>query len=80
MLPSADTVGLNSGRSEFILPPRFSILRMVSASMILFFLAISFPTLSMDDCAGVLQYKNEERVKSEITFFNVLDLDSNNEK
>ena len=71
--PSAEIVGLNSGKSELILMPKFSILRIVAALMILSFWAFNTSEVSAESCAYEYSTQVDMR-KNESNFFKTLDL------
>ena len=72
ILPSADTVGLNSGYCVFIFGPRFSILITVSALITFSFCGISAAEVSWEGCeiAAVIQLN---RIKKRVALFKAVD-------
>ena len=71
--PSAETVGLSSGKSELMLIPRFSTLIMVEEVMIFSFCCFRAP-VSCKGCAKELT--NSRRAKGKMNFFKRSDLDT----
>ena len=71
VLPSADTVGLNSARSELILIPKFSILSIVEAVIILSFWG--FNKVSLEGWALAL-YAHARVIRKGVSLFTKLGL------
>ena len=72
-LPSAETVGLNSGNDVLILAPRFSTLTIVEAVMIFSFCATSFSEVSKEGCAFKMFIEKTRRINT-VSLFKGQDL------
>jgi hypothetical protein len=75
ILPSAETVGLNSGSGVLILVPRFSILMIVSAVMIFSFWGFKAPRVSLSGWPN-RSGKRNDRNSMQTEFFKRMDLAS----
>ncbi len=75
-LPSAEIVGLNSGSSELMLMPKFSILIIVADVIIFSFCCFKAP-VSLDGWAFE-KCKEAERINKKNIFFMGLDFLNNN--
>ncbi len=76
-VPSAETVGLNSGYFELTFGPRFSILMIVAAVIIFSFCAFKVPVVSPDASLGawaVACCRAADKIRIGIAFFTELDL------
>lgn len=78
MLPSAETVGLSSAKSEFTFTPKFSILRMVEAVMMLSFCGFKTMEVSKEGWAAACNMQMHKMI--DLMVFTAKDLPQNNKR
>ena len=79
MLPSAETVGLSSAKSELTFTPKFSILRMVEAVMMLSFCGFKTIDVSMEVWPAACNMPMH-KINKRLRVFTAKDLAQNNKK